>query len=135
MSNTAIAADLHEPLNVQVDLAPKVTLDGVLTVDDLANTVDFFLAELPYPGIGIHIGAVQDTSTDRRTNPIDVGQRDENFLVSRDVYAGDASQALLLLNRRPEALALLLLVFGIAANDEYYPVATDNLASFAAWLD
>src|SRR5215212_9681759 len=44
-----VAADLHQPLDVEVDLAPQIAFHRVLTVDDLADPVDLFLGQVPHP--------------------------------------------------------------------------------------
>ena len=46
MAEAAVAADLHEPLDVLGALAPEITLDGELVVDRVAQLADLVLGEV-----------------------------------------------------------------------------------------
>jgi hypothetical protein len=46
MAESAVAAEVHEPLNVHVDLTTKVTFDLEVLVDALADPLDIGLIEI-----------------------------------------------------------------------------------------
>src|SRR5579859_6663639 len=60
VTDAAVAIDLHQPLDVQVDLTPQVTFDRVLAVDDLAQARDLVFAQITGAAIGRSIGPRQD---------------------------------------------------------------------------
>ena len=57
MADAAVAADLHQPLDVQVHLAPQVALDRVLTVDDLAQAADLVLGQITHARVRVDVRA------------------------------------------------------------------------------
>ena len=46
MTQAAVAPDLHQPLDVLAALAPQVTLDDVVAVDDVAELGDLVVREV-----------------------------------------------------------------------------------------
>jgi len=52
MADPAVAIYLDESLNILSDLTPEIAFDDILAVDDLANTVDLVIAEIPHARIG-----------------------------------------------------------------------------------
>ncbi len=75
MAEPTVAAEIHEPLDVHVDLATKVTFDLEVLVDTLADPLDVSLVEI------VSALALRDargfTNVLRvmRTDPVDVLQR------------------------------------------------------------
>ena len=55
-----IAAEIHQPLDVDRDLAAKIALDHVVAVDRLANLQDFRVRQLgdPPPGGNMHLSQI-----------------------------------------------------------------------------
>src|SRR5450755_4730498 len=74
VTDAAVAVDLHQPLDVQVDLAPQVSLDRVFAIDDLPQAGDFILAQVARAAVGRNGGPGQDLVRRRSTDPDDVGQ-------------------------------------------------------------
>jgi len=51
MPNTPIAPDLNETLDVKVNLFSKLTLNPILVVNKLSETVDFLFSKVTHLGI------------------------------------------------------------------------------------
>ena len=60
MAKAAVAADLHEPLDVLAHLATKVALDLEVAVDVLAQTHDLLFGEVAHARVGVDAGLAQD---------------------------------------------------------------------------
>src|SRR5262249_38700881 len=103
-----VGADLHESLDVQRHLAAEVTLDPPpeLLGDDVAQLPDLGVGELAGTRVGGHLRQRQDALGGGRPDAEDVGERDLDALVTRDVDAGDTSHGL-------SFLPLTLLVLGV----------------------
>src|SRR5205807_3262185 len=62
MAQAAIAAQIHQPLDVQAHLAAEVALDLVALLERLADAVDLVLGEVLGPLIGIDLRLLADLS-------------------------------------------------------------------------
>ena len=89
MPEAAIRADLHEALDVECHLAAEVTLDLVAAVDDLAKPADLVLGEIADTGVGVDVRLLQDLLAGGQPDPVDIGERDLDALLTRDIDAGD----------------------------------------------
>src|ERR1700728_737298 len=49
MAQCAVAAEVHQPLDVHRDFTPLITLDLIFTVDQFANPQNFVVRELVHP--------------------------------------------------------------------------------------
>ena len=56
MAQAAVAADLHQPLDVHADLSPQVTFHPIVAGDDLAQTSDLVLSQILHACVGIDPG-------------------------------------------------------------------------------
>src|SRR2546423_611950 len=121
VAEPGVTADLHLPLDVLGDLPPQVTLDLEVLVDPRPQACDLLLGEVPHPGVGRDLGRRADLLGARRPDAEDVGERDLQPLLPRNVDPGDTCHAVLL-------LALALLVPGVLADDHHHAVAPDHLA-------
>src|SRR4051812_8048138 len=90
VTQTAVAGQVHEPLDVHRGLATKVALDGKVAVDRFADVQDFLIGEVLDPAVGSDPELGRDLLGRGMTNAVDVGQRDFDALVSRDIDAGNA---------------------------------------------
>src|SRR4051794_124971 len=88
MTDPAIAADLHQALDVLRALAAQVTLDREV-VDRLAQPGDLVLGEVAHLAVRFDVRLAQDLVGGRAADAVDVGQADLCALVQRDVDAGD----------------------------------------------
>src|SRR2546423_3648163 len=123
-----VAADLHLPLDVLGDLPAEVTLDLEVGVDPRPQAGDLLLGQVPHPGVGRDLGGRADHLGARQPDPEDVGERDFEPLLARDVDPGDTCHAVFL-------LALALLVPGVLADDHHHAVAADHLALLTDGFD
>ena len=93
MTKAAIAADLHEALDVLADLAAKVTLDLQVPVDVLAKPDDLFFGEVADARVRADTGLAQNLLAGRETDAVDVGQADLDALLAREVDTCDTGHA------------------------------------------
>ncbi len=79
MTKASVATEVHEPLDVHVDLTTKVTFDLEVLVDAFADPLDVSLVEI------VSSLAVRDTRNlanvlrVMRTDPVDVLQRNHRM--------------------------------------------------------
>ena len=52
MAQAAIAAEIHQPLDVHGDLAPEVALDDIVAVDGLADLQHLGIGQLVHAALG-----------------------------------------------------------------------------------
>src|SRR5690242_12543885 len=57
---TAVAADLHQPLDVHRDLLAEVTLDATHFLDHAADLADVVFRQILHPDIGTDAGRAED---------------------------------------------------------------------------
>ena len=87
MAEAAVAADVHEALDVQLDLAAEVALDLEAAVDDLADLGDVGLGEVLDADVGVDAGLGEDLLGAREPHPVDVRERVLDALLTREVDA------------------------------------------------
>ena len=49
MTQSAVAAEVHQPFNVHGDFAPEITFDHIIAVDHLAQLQHFLVGQLRNP--------------------------------------------------------------------------------------
>src|SRR5690606_36605668 len=86
MTQTTIATQIHETLDVHVDHAAQVTFRGVLG-DVYTQLITLLLAQIADLGAGLNASGGTDLLCLGLTDTIDLGQRDNSMLVIRDVDA------------------------------------------------
>src|SRR5215470_3986929 len=60
MAQAAVAAEILQPLDVELDLAPQVALDDVVAVDHLTDLQHFLVGELRHPPLRRDVHLVHD---------------------------------------------------------------------------
>jgi hypothetical protein len=126
MAKPTIATEVHEPLDVHVDLAPEVTLDLEIQVDALADLLDVVFVEI--------VGSLALRDTRRRANvlrvmrtdPEDVLQRNHRMFSTWEVDACDTCHSL---------LSLPLLMTGVVTQDTHDTLAAHDLALVTNFSD
>src|SRR5690242_16659051 len=93
MAQAAVAAEVHQPLDVHRDLATEITLDLVIRLDDLADGPGLLLGEVLGPGGQVDARLGHDVLGGLVSDPVDVLQGDHHPLGGGKVDAGDASHA------------------------------------------
>ena len=98
MSQPAVAAEVHQPLDVHGDFASQVALNHIVAVDDLADLQHFLIGQLRHPAGVRDSNFLHDFVGLFRPDAMDILQCNNDPFVGRYVDAGDAghSQSLLL---------------------------------------
>src|ERR1700736_3863688 len=95
MAQAAIAAEVHQTLDVDADFAAKVALDQIVAVDHFADLQDFLIAQLADATIHRDLHLLDDLGSILLADTMDVLERDQNALVGRDIHAGNTGHGLL----------------------------------------
>src|SRR3954471_6214473 len=122
VTDSAVAADLHQALDGLRALAPQIALDDVLGVDQVAQLGDLVIGQVAHGAVRLDAELGEHLVGGGATDAVDVRETDLDALVERDVDPGDSSH---------RALALPLLVPRVLADHEDPPVAADDLALLA----
>src|SRR5918995_2057075 len=93
VTQTPIATEIHQPLDVHRDIAPQVALDAVVAVDGLAQAADVGIGQLVDPPAELDPDRRQDLARAGRANAVDIGQGNPDRLAARDVHSGDTRHA------------------------------------------
>ena len=56
MSDTPIATNLNETLDVKVNLFSKFTLDPILATDKVSEAINLVIGKVIHPGIRVNVG-------------------------------------------------------------------------------
>ena len=91
MTQATVAGEIHQALDVHRGFATKITLDREVGVDRFADLQDFGVRQVLYATAVIDAELVGDLESLGTTDTMDVGERDDNALVGRDVYPGNTS--------------------------------------------
>ncbi len=89
MTDALVAADLDLALDVLLDVAPEVTLDAQVLVDVGADPEHLVVGERGDLGVGVEPDVGAQLLRRRQADAEDVGERDLQSLLARDVDAGD----------------------------------------------
>src|SRR5436190_2857110 len=89
MTQPAIAAEVHQTLDVHAGLAAKIALNEIVAVDNFADLQDLLVAQLGNPAIIGNLHLLQDVSRILLADAMDILERDQHALVSRDIHAGN----------------------------------------------
>jgi hypothetical protein len=100
VTQAAIAAQVHQPLDVHRHFAAQVALDAILAVDQFADLQHVLVRQLVDPPLIGNRQLAADLLRLGRANAKDVTQADRHPLVGRDIYAGNTRHACL--SYRPE---------------------------------
>src|SRR5262245_19557892 len=89
MTQAAIAAEVHQPLDVDAGLATKIAFDDVVAVNHFTDLQDFSVAELTDATVQRNLHLLHDVPGALLADAMDVLERDEDALVGRDIHAGN----------------------------------------------
>jgi hypothetical protein len=126
VAKAAIATEIHEPLDVHVDLAAQIAFHLEVLIDALANLLDVVLVKVVSALVLGDARHLADLLRPVRTDPVDVLQRNHCLFATRKVDACDSCQSL---------LSLPLLVTGVFAQNAYHAFAAYDLALFTNLSD
>src|SRR5690348_8904555 len=105
MAQAAIAAEVHQTLDVDADLAAQVALDEIVAVDHFADLQHFLVAELADAAIQRDLHLLHDLAGVPLADAMDVLKRDQHALVGRDVDAGDTGHGILSCHRHEAGIS------------------------------
>src|SRR5882724_1504044 len=95
MTQAPIAAEIHQPLDVDAGLAAKIALDDIVAVDHFADLQNFLVAQLIDPAILGDLDLFDDLGRALLADAMDVLKRDQDALVGGDVHAGNTGHEFL----------------------------------------
>src|SRR5882757_5300498 len=95
MTQAAIAAEVHQTLDVYAGVTPQVAFDHIVAVDHLTNLQHFLIAQLRDPTVIGNLDLLQDFGRILLADAVDVLERDQHALVGRNVHAGNTGHGLL----------------------------------------
>src|SRR5690554_1924420 len=88
VTQAAVATDIHEALDVQLDLAPQVTLDLVLLLHHATEAGDLGFRQVLDPGVRADLGLDQNLLGTGESDAVDVRQGVLNALVAWKIHSG-----------------------------------------------
>ena len=91
MTQTAVAAQIHQALDVHRNFTAQITFNMVIAIDCFTNLQDFRIGQLIDATLCRDADLLDDFLRKLLTNPVNVLKRDNNALVRRDVDASDTS--------------------------------------------
>ena len=130
VTQTAVAAEVHEALDVHLNLAPEIALDAVLALDDVTESLDLRVGELLDLGLGVDLGFATDLLSLALADAEDVGKRVSDLLTAGKVDACNTGHG----SCRSSG-SLPLLVAGVVTNDADHPTTAHDFALVADLLD
>src|SRR6202012_465503 len=95
MTQAAIAAEVHQTLDVHAGLAAKVALHPIVAVDHFADLQHFLVGKLRHTAVIGNLYLLQDIGGVLLADAMDVLERDQDALVGRDIHAGNTGHGLL----------------------------------------
>lgn len=130
--DTTIGAQIHQSLDVHRDITPQVTFQGIIR-HLASNPVKICLTQLLDTGCWIDTGSLAYIPGSGITDPVDIGQSNNDMLVIGDIdtcYTGHGLS--LSCSLRVRYLALALLVLGIAAANHTHDALAPDYAAIPA---
>ena len=86
MSDSAIAVNFNQTLDVEVYLTTKLTFNLVVVFDLVTKLRDIVLCKVLCSGVGIDSGLCQNILGALQTDSVNVGKSDLNALVIGNIY-------------------------------------------------
>src|SRR5688500_18713184 len=89
VTNAAVAADVHEPLDVHRDFGAQRTFDAEVLLDRLTKPLCVGVVQIANPLLGVDAGGSEDTAGGRATDAGNVREAGLSLFLSRESDAGD----------------------------------------------
>src|SRR5215831_16073989 len=83
MPQPSVTTDVHQPLDVHLDLFPQIAFDIALLIYNGPYPVDLFLCQLTNPPVRAYVSLAQNLVSTRSADPIYVCKTNLNPLISR----------------------------------------------------
>src|SRR6202045_1462740 len=94
MAQAAIAAEVHQTLDVHADFATKIALDQIVAVDHFADLEHFLVAQLTDATVNGNLDLLHDVGSMFLTNGIYILDWDPRALVGLDIHTGNTGREL-----------------------------------------
>src|SRR5687767_1174615 len=91
MTQPAIAAEIHQPLDIHRDLATKIAFHDIVAVDHFAHLQHFLVGELRHAALLRNADLGHDVLGGPLADAVDVLKRNHNALVGRNIHTGNTS--------------------------------------------
>src|SRR5262249_35424048 len=140
MTQTSIAAKVHEALDVDAGLAAKVALDDIVAVDHFADLKHFLVAQLADPALFGNLHLLYDVGRDLGADAMDVLQRDQYALVGGNIDAGNTGHSLFSCRRTRLGAALFVAISGRCPQTRtrrpapWFPGVRHRLENHPTWI-
>src|SRR6516225_640640 len=95
MAQASIAAEIHQPLDIDTGLPAEIAFHDKVTVDHFADLKDLLVGQLADTTLLWDLDLLDDVGRNPRTDAMDVLERDYHALVGRDIHAGNTGHELL----------------------------------------
>src|SRR6185369_2667459 len=89
MTQSTVAADVHQAFDVHLNLLAQISFDAALLIDDCANAVYFLFRQLANAFIDTDPGLSQDFIRAGAPDAVNVCETDLSSFVSREVHPCD----------------------------------------------
>src|ERR1700749_92463 len=93
MAQTPIGAQIHQPLDVDGDLAAEVALDHIIAIARLADLQDFRIRQLSDAPLRRDMHLLDDLFVLLRPDSVDILKRNDHALVGWNINACNASHS------------------------------------------
>src|SRR5204863_8688573 len=90
VTNPAVAADVHEPLDVHRDLGAQRAFDAKILFDRLTQPIRIRVVQVANSLLGVNAGGLQNAPSRRAADAEDVGQTDLQLFLTRKIDASNS---------------------------------------------
>jgi hypothetical protein len=94
VAKTAVAANVHQTLDVHRDFPAEIAFDSHLFVDDLAKAIDLIVGQVPNSRIRVDIRPLEQLLARMQPNSVDVRQSCLNTLIAREIDSRNSRHVL-----------------------------------------
>src|SRR6185369_4104320 len=121
----AVAADLHQPLDIHRDLLAEIAFHAALLFEHAADLPDIVFGEILDPDVGAHARRTEHVVRALPPDAVDVGKADLDPLGPREIHTCNTRHR----------LPLPLLVLRVGADHAHHAAAAHDLALVANPFD
>ena len=129
MPKSAVAAEIHQPLDVELHFTTKIALDLVVSVEDVTDQLDFRVAEFLNPLVFRDLLLRANLKRTRPPNSVQVRQGKGQMLSTRKINASDTCHGY------SNSVSLTLLVARILADHAHDTTTAHDFALVADFFD
>ncbi len=135
MTDATVTTDIHQTLDVQLNLGTEVTLYLIFSTDDLTDSCSLIIRPILNLYILINVSLLQDFHRTTTTYSIYIGQRDFTSFVLRQINTNNSYCHTIIFLINNDNLTLTLFKLGVLfVNYIQPPFAANNLALRSALL-